>query len=229
MKEEELIGVIGSSGADLVALQQCSEERCGRISTACGYEYVGNWAEPERGDGVALLSKMPLGQHDGKTSIPIGSYSYWDEVKPIRRAFVLAAYVSRFQLPLLVTQLERWSDQSDDEKKRQEKQVESLLKPDSSMEWLKSKQRIIVGDLDVEPSSPLIAKLRSDGELQEAFEGHSEATYPAQAPVKKVDYVFYHPELCRVVSSRVIREPICCDHLPLLVEFERPKVGIIVV
>ena len=149
VKEEELIGVIGSSGADLVALQQCSEERCGRISTACGYEYVGNWAEPERGDGVALLSKMPLGQHDGKTSIPIGSYSYWDEVKPIRRAFVLAAYVSRFQLPLLVTQLERWS-QSDDERKRQEKQVESLLKPDSSMEWLQSNQRIIVGDLDVE-------------------------------------------------------------------------------
>ena len=217
-----MVKLIVDSGADFVALQQSDEERSPRLAAACGYE--SKWFE----DGVAFLVKKEPLDNVWSNSFNIRTAKSWDELQPTRKASVLAIKLVRLNLTVLVTQFEVWKVA---DPKRQESQVKSLLNPSRSQEWVRSKHRIIVGDLDLEPSSPLIEKVRND-QLKEAFDDqHDEKkkkdTYPAEDPKKKVDYVFYNPEICKVVSSRVIREPICCDHLPLLVEFVKLKVGLI--
>jgi len=71
----------------------------------------------------------------------------------------------------------------------------------------------------------IISRFLQEGSLKEAFltSGHnySEAdtfTYPAHAPSRKLDYIFYDRRKIRCIKSEVLKID-SSDHLPLLMEF----------
>jgi endonuclease/exonuclease/phosphatase family metal-dependent hydrolase len=88
---------------------------------------------------------------------------------------------------------------------------------------------ILTGDFNAEPGSAPVRRIleswRDTGgdtlKGGQPAEAENLLTYPAAAPIKRIDYVFYRssPRL-RVVERRVIDEQVASDHRPVLVEFE---------
>lgn len=78
---------------------------------------------------------------------------------------------------------------------------------------------ILAGDFNAEPASPPIQVLLRH--WTDATADKPEATYPADIPTVKIDYVFFRPaERWRVVQTQVVDERIASDHRPLLVVLE---------
>ena len=76
---------------------------------------------------------------------------------------------------------------------------------------------IFMGDLNLTPDSPLIAKLRMVfTDRQNAGEGNM-FTFPSVNPNRKIDYIF--AKNCRILSSDV-PPLVCADHLPVRAEIE---------
>jgi endonuclease/exonuclease/phosphatase family metal-dependent hydrolase len=80
---------------------------------------------------------------------------------------------------------------------------------------------VLAGDLNALPDSAVIARLQEF--LAPAHGAEPRATYPAAAPERMIDYVWFAPEAgaWRVRECRVLEEPTASDHRPLLVELER--------
>lgn len=78
---------------------------------------------------------------------------------------------------------------------------------------------ILAGDFNDQPDSPPIRVLLSH--WTDATADQPEATWPADAPTAKIDYVFFHPaDRWRVVQTQVVDERTASDHRPLLVVLE---------
>ncbi len=78
---------------------------------------------------------------------------------------------------------------------------------------------ILAGDFNAEPDSPPIRVLLPH--WTDATAGKPEATWPADVPNVKIDYVFFRPaERWRVVQKQVVEERVASDHRPLLVVLE---------
>jgi len=76
----------------------------------------------------------------------------------------------------------------------------------------------LMGDLNAEPSSPVINTLLQNWTLLSG-EAH---TFPAPAPDRCIDYIFSRPtQKQKRVSTTVIDEPLASDHRPVLVEVGR--------
>lgn len=79
---------------------------------------------------------------------------------------------------------------------------------------------ILMGDLNAPPEAPelrpLFGPLR---DVWDAREGRG-ATYPADAPTKRIDYVLVSPRI-RVLRTRVVRTG-ASDHLPLVADLAMP-------
>jgi len=77
---------------------------------------------------------------------------------------------------------------------------------------------ILAGDLNAEPGSRPIDIL--ENHWQSSFQ-KATPTYPSDKPVKKLDYIMFHPDTAwRIVSKKVIDEKIASDHCPVVVELE---------
>ncbi|MFD7063151.1 endonuclease/exonuclease/phosphatase family protein [Streptomyces sp. NPDC059906] len=79
--------------------------------------------------------------------------------------------------------------------------------------------QFLLGDFNAEPSAPELAPLWK--ELNDAGAGTS-ATYPAEAPVKRIDYVLAGKEV-RIRSSAVPEEPAASDHRPVVADVSLPR------
>lgn len=72
----------------------------------------------------------------------------------------------------------------------------------------------LLGDLNAEPSSNAITALQQKWTLISG----EEVTFPADAPKKCIDYIFSLNNSKRIISKKVIEEPMASDHRPVLVE-----------
>ena len=84
---------------------------------------------------------------------------------------------------------------------------------------------ILAGDFNAEPNSETMALLTArwtDVATQSDELGVRQATYPANAPRKRIDYVLLRPTggTWRVIHARVIPETIASDHAPVLAVVE---------
>lgn len=76
---------------------------------------------------------------------------------------------------------------------------------------------IFMGDLNLTPSNPLIARLREVfTDSQEVGEGEM-FTFPSVNPNRKIDYIF--AKNCKILRSDV-PALVCADHLPIRAEIE---------
>jgi endonuclease/exonuclease/phosphatase family metal-dependent hydrolase len=76
----------------------------------------------------------------------------------------------------------------------------------------------LLGDLNAEPASPVIAALQQDWTLLTgvAF------TFPATTPDRCIDYIFSrNTKKQKARSATVVNEPLASDHRPVLVEVRR--------
>lgn len=75
---------------------------------------------------------------------------------------------------------------------------------------------IMMGDLNTEPSDPIIAPLF--GRFNDTAAGREKCTFPSDAPNIRIDYIFASRDI-KVVSSGVIDSQ-CSDHRPAAAEIE---------
>jgi endonuclease/exonuclease/phosphatase family metal-dependent hydrolase len=74
---------------------------------------------------------------------------------------------------------------------------------------------ILGGDLNAEPSSPTLTEISRAWTV--IGSANQLKTFPSEQPDKQLDYICYRPQdAFRVVSSKVIAEPIASDHRPVL-------------
>jgi endonuclease/exonuclease/phosphatase family metal-dependent hydrolase len=78
---------------------------------------------------------------------------------------------------------------------------------------------ILAGDFNTSPDTPEHKLLKRD--WAEAGADVSEATYPADSPQIKIDYVWFRPaKSFRTVEARVVEEKVASDHRPVLAILE---------
>jgi endonuclease/exonuclease/phosphatase family metal-dependent hydrolase len=81
---------------------------------------------------------------------------------------------------------------------------------------------ILMGDLNAEPPSPPLKTAKEKWTVAEP--AGQPLTYPADKPVKRIDYGLYLPAAAfQVVELRVIDEPVASDHRPVLIVLEPAK------
>lgn len=77
-----------------------------------------------------------------------------------------------------------------------------------------TKPMYLLGDMNAEPSSNAIVALQQKWTLISG----EDFTFPAGVPKKCIDYIFYLNANKRIISKKVIEEPMASDHRPVLVE-----------
>ena len=83
---------------------------------------------------------------------------------------------------------------------------------------------VLCGDLNAEPDSPSIRKLREDWLLHGEESGDWPATWPADAPRERIDYIGIMPRqaLPRFAATGTRMEIAASDHRPLVAEIILP-------
>jgi len=80
---------------------------------------------------------------------------------------------------------------------------------------------ILVGDFNARPDSRVMARLWAY--WKDASVVNPELTVPAKAPTARIDYILLSPaQGWRVLSTRVLPEPVASDHRPVRAELELP-------
>lgn len=84
------------------------------------------------------------------------------------------------------------------------------------LENIESKKCILMGDFNMDPDDTLIDKIRE--KLRDTGMGAGEKTFPSDAPMRRIDYIFVSPDI------KVLRTEtpalVVSDHLPYVVEIE---------
>lgn len=75
----------------------------------------------------------------------------------------------------------------------------------------------LLGDLNAEPNSNAILALKEKWTL---LSGEA-PTFPAPVPKKCIDFIFVRNKKIKVITRKVIEEPIASDHRPVLVEVKK--------
>jgi endonuclease/exonuclease/phosphatase family metal-dependent hydrolase len=211
---ERIARVILAAHPDVVALQEVDSvtRRTGgadaprRLAELTGYDvrYAKAMDYDGGGYGVAVLSRMPAAAFRAH---PLPA----DSLHEPRTVAELRARLPRTGLPLLflATHLDHTADAAT--RRLQAERIVALFGADSAG------VAVLAGDLNDTPGSAALAMLTR--RWHDA--GDAAPTFPAGAPDRKIDYVLYDPpRRARVLSARVIAEPVASDHRPLLVVFE---------
>lgn len=78
---------------------------------------------------------------------------------------------------------------------------------------------ILAGDMNATPQSKPIKTLLEEWSV--AIEESPAPSAPATAPRSRIDYIFFRPSNnIRLISTKVIEEPVASDHLPVFAELE---------
>lgn len=156
------------------------------------------------GYGVAVLSRLPIASF---RALPLPA----DSSHEPRTVAELRAALPRTGLPLLflATHLDHTADPAT--RRRQAERIVTLFADDSAG------LTVLAGDLNDRPGTAPISTLTR----RWADAGDTSPTFPAGTPDRKIDYVLYDARWrVRVLSARVIAEPVASDHRPLLVVLE---------
>ncbi|MCK4345317.1 MAG: endonuclease/exonuclease/phosphatase family protein, partial [Bacteroidales bacterium] len=79
---------------------------------------------------------------------------------------------------------------------------------------------ILTGDLNAEPDSEPLKKLKQKGWVIENL-GKELKTIPSTNPEKQIDYILVRPRKnWKIVNVEVLDEPVASDHLPVLMTLE---------
>jgi len=227
--ENSLVGVaelVRRTGADLVLLQEVDRDtrRSGRVDQPAvlaertGYHVAfGSALDYDDGKyGVAVLSRWPIVAdtliHLTVTPVqPRAGGSH--EPRGVLRVVVDAP---AGRLVVLNTHLD---PSGDDRWRRQE--ADSVV---SLAAQARRGERLVIvgGDFNSTPESDVQKQVRAGG-LRDAWDECASGdgfTYPAEAPVKRIDYLYLTGDL-RCVAARVIETRVS-DHRPLLVDVILP-------
>lgn len=78
---------------------------------------------------------------------------------------------------------------------------------------------VVCGDLNEPPDGPAVRLLREQTGLVDADAQANRPTYPADCPLRRIDYILFSPDLvCRHVEVGTTQ---ASDHLPVLADLER--------
>lgn len=227
--ENSLVGVaelVRRTGADLVLLQEVDRDtrRSGRVDQPAvlaertGYHVAfGSALDYDDGKyGVAVLSRWPI-VADTLIHLPVtpvqtragGSH----EPRGVLRVVVDAP---AGRLVMLNTHLD---PSGDDRWRRQE--ADSVV---SLAAQARRGERLVIvgGDFNSTPESDVQKQVRAGG-LRDAWDACASGdgfTYPVEAPVKRIDYLYLTGDV-RCVAARVIETRVS-DHRPLLVDVILP-------
>ena len=220
---EGVAGVILETGADVVLLQEVDRgtrrsggaDHLAELRRRTGYHGAfGRTLDYQGGEyGIAVLSRWPI-LSDTLVHLPVtpaqeragGSY------EP-RGAHVVVVDAPGGPLGVVNTHLDA---SRTDAYRRQE--VETVRRLAAALRELHG--RVIVGgDFNAEPGSLPIRRMLDDGWLDAAAEcGNGDTrTFPADAPIKRIDYVFLAPGLTCAGARVVVTTT--SDHRPVLVTF----------
>lgn len=209
--------LIASSNADLVLLQEVDRntERSGKVDQLAELERLtslhgafGKSLDYQGGEyGIAVLSRWPVAASD---LIPLPNEPPQERAGGSREPRV-ALFVVSNGIRILNTHL----DASRDETWRLQ-EVAKLIEAADQAE-----PTLVGGDFNAEPSSATRRRMAEKG-YRDAWEEcgtGGELTFPASAPVKRIDYLFLAGD-ARCTAAQVL-ETTASDHRPLLVTLER--------
>ncbi|HUF13976.1 MAG TPA: endonuclease/exonuclease/phosphatase family protein [Longimicrobiales bacterium] len=218
---ERVATLIGETGADLVLLQEVDRgtRRSGGVDQLAELERrtgfhgaFGRTLDYQGGEyGIAVLSRWPI-RSDTLIALPVeprqeragGSY------EP-RGALRVTMDVPGPDVGVLNTHLDA---SGDDHYRRQEVEAVRRIAADlrASHDWT-----VVGGDFNAEPGTSTIRTMVVDGwrdAWSECGAGDGR-TFPAHAPVKRIDYLFLTAGLGCAVAR--VAETTTSDHRPLLV------------
>lgn len=220
---ERVAGLIASTRADLVLLQEVDRDtvRSGRVDQLAELErrtglhgIFGKSLDYQGGEyGIAVLSRWPI---TASEVVPLRVDPPQERadgsVEP-RIALIVETQPPFGTLRAVNTHLDA---SRRDVYRLQE--VATLL--ETLQSWRDGALLLVGGDFNAEPGSGVHERLSEAG-LHDAWAscGRGDGlTFPAAAPVKRIDYGFLaDPALCRSAS---VLESAASDHRPLLVEIE---------
>lgn len=209
--------LVTSSKADLVLLQEVDRntERSGKVDQLAELERLtsfhgafGRSLDYQGGEyGIAVLSRWPIAASE---VIPLPNDPPQERAGGSREPRV-ALFVVTNGIRILNTHL----DASRDETFRLQ-EVATLIAAGNEVE-----PTLVGGDFNAEPGSETRRRMAETGyrDAWEACGAGPELTFPASAPVKRIDYLFLTGE-ARCTQAQVL-ETTASDHRPLLVAIER--------
>lgn len=204
--------VITASGADIVGLQEVDSVcfRSGQIDqakqlaglTGMNYAYVRHFAFEGGSYGQALLSKYPI------SNVVNHRLSIASDPPGETRAF-LVAEVSVSSTANWLVGVAHLDYRNEDSRINQAMQIKEIFKASDA-------PGILVGDMNANPDSRVIADLREDfidTQPDDFF------TFPAIYPKKKIDYIFVDSPSMKIIKTEVI--PVeYSDHRPVYTVLE---------
>jgi len=220
----KIAAVVCSSGADVVGLQEVDAhwsersawvDEAAEIATTCGMEFRYGpiydlppleAAKPNRQFGVAILTRHPIVSWDNHLLTRLSTQQ--DAApKPMPGFLEVTVEVDGSRVDIFATHLDYRPDPS-----VRKTQVAEMLAIIGSGR----RPTILVGDMNAPPEREELAPLF--GRLRDAWTGQSDLgfTYPSDAPVRRIDYVFVGGGL-RAVSARVLNTT-ASDHRPVVAE-----------
>lgn len=222
---ERVAELLGSGDIDLVLLQEVDrgtlrsggEDQPRVLEERTGLDAVfGRTLDYQGGEyGIAVLSRLPVvGQRMRELVVEPRQERAGGSYEP-RGVLLTTLRSGAGPLHVLNTHL----DASRDDRYRLQ-EVEQLLHVADSLRTLGGRV-MIGGDLNAEPNSAVIARLLDAG-WRDAWTvcGSGDGlTFPADAPVKRIDYLFLSEGLqCR---DAWVQRTTVSDHLPLVIVLEQ--------
>jgi len=215
---DRIAAVVAKSGADLVALQEIDwrtarsggEDQPAAIAKAIGFQHAYAEAETVEGGshGEALFARRAFSE---PRRIPLGEPS--DQKPTVALEAAVMPWGERGERVRFISA--RLTPESAQIRLRQVATLKSSLEGHPS-------PAILAGNFHCLPGSGPY-RLLTEGWVDAALALGPDAapTYPAKAPEHRADFVFLRPaERWRVISARVLDEPLASGHRPLLVEVE---------
>ena len=215
---ERVAELIASTDAHLVLLQEVDRNttRSGGVDQLAELEQLtglhgtfGKSLDYQGGEyGLAILSRWPIAAAD---VVPLPN----DPPQP-RAGGAREPRIALFAVTNGIRVMNTHLDASGEETYRLQ-EIAHLLAAAETSEPL-----LVGGDFNAEPSSAVYSQASARG-LRDSWTecgAGSALTFPAAAPVKRIDYLFLAAD-ARCSSARVL-ETTASDHRPLLVTVERP-------
>ncbi|GHE90543.1 metal-dependent hydrolase [Amycolatopsis deserti] len=210
-------GVIRDSGADVVGLQEVDRhysarsgwaDQAAELAGMLGYHVVFGAnidrdppaaGRPRIQYGTAILSRYPITAWDN-------TYLYRSPGQEQRGLLHAVVDVRGVAVHVFDTHLAA-SSQAD--RAEQTRQITELIGDTSPA--------VLVGDLNALPEAPEIATLNAAFTDAWPVSGKGDgATYPAEAPDRRIDYVYASRSVSPLVTRVLDGTPAASDHLPLM-------------
>lgn len=218
---DRIARLIDSTGADVALLQEVDR----RTSRSAGVDQIARlaaltsmqWAfgrtlDYQGGEyGLAILSRWPI-VRDTLIPLPVDppQTRAGGSVEP-RGVLLATLRAPRGEIDILNTHL----DPSRDDAYRRQEVAQLLLT--ASRRAAEARVVLVGGDFNAEPGSEVVAMVTRSS-LRDVWAGcgapHDGLTYPADEPVKRIDYLFA-PTNVRCDSTRVLVST-ASDHRPIL-------------